>query len=340
MTSSKNLKAKVLNNLDDERIKAFLIEADANAVFQSCEIYEMFRYFENNKPVAFIVEDAHKIKGLLITIIQKEHAGILGYFSARSVIIGGPIVLHNDLDVLELLLMNYNSQIKSKAIYSQFRNVREFSSEEKGVFKKCGYLYDAHLNIIHDLTVPVEEQWMKLHKGRRKNIRRTERLGLVFREIENDDEFVTAYNIVKETYRRVKLPIPYNSVFTKSYSDLLAFNLLKVFVAVIDDEIIATRMVLCYRGLIYDWIAGASEKHLDKYPNDFLPWKVMEWGSQNNFKYFDFGGAGKPNIHYGVRDHKLKFGGELVEHGRFEKVHNKLLFNIGKIGLKLYKMIK
>ena len=66
----------------------------------------------------------------------------------------------------------------------------------------------------------------------------------------------------------------------------------------------------------------------------------MEWGSNNGYKIFDFGGAGKPNLAYGVRDHKLKFGGELVEFGRFEKVHNKFLMKVGELGLKLYKFIK
>ena len=117
-------------------------------------------------------------------------------------------------------------------------------------------------------------------------------------------------------------------------------NILKTFVAVYNDKIIGCRLVLCFGDVVYDWYSGASNEHLDKYPNDFLPWKVMEWASQNGFKCFDFGGAGKPNVHYGVREHKLKFGGELVEFGRFEKIHNRSLMKVGKIGLKLYKCIK
>ena len=50
------------------------------------------------------------------------------------------------------------------------------------------------------------------------------------------------------------------------------------------------------------------------------------------FNQFDFGGAGKPNQHYGVRDYTLKFGGKLVNFGRYEIVHKKHLFKIGKIG--------
>ena len=48
---------------------------------------------------------------------------------------------------------------------------------------------------------------------------------------------------------------------------------------------------------------------------------------------------GKPNQHYGVRDYKLKFGGKLVNFGRYEIVHKKHLFKIGKIGYYLFKKI-
>ena len=70
-----------------------------------------------------------------------------------------------------------------------------------------------------------------------------------------------------------------------------------------------------------------------------LPWKIMEWGHENGYKLFDFGGAGKPNIPYGVRDYKLKFGGDLVNFGRFEKVHKKYRMAFGKIGLKTLELL-
>ena len=53
---------------------------------------------------------------------------------------------------------------------------------------------------------------------------------------------------------------------------------------------------------------------------------------------FDMMGAGKPDDGgYGVRDFKLKFGGELVEFGRNIHVCNRLLFSIGKLGVKIMK---
>ena len=50
-------------------------------------------------------------------------------------------------------------------------------------------------------------------------------------------------------------------------------------------------------------------------------------------------GAGKPNQAYGVRDFKSKFGGDLVEHGRFLFVSKPLIYNFSKfiLSLKLFK---
>jgi lipid II:glycine glycyltransferase (peptidoglycan interpeptide bridge formation enzyme) len=48
-------------------------------------------------------------------------------------------------------------------------------------------------------------------------------------------------------------------------------------------------------------------------------------------------GAGKPEETYGVRDFKARFGGELVEHGRYLCVRKPLLYWLGKMGVKLMK---
>jgi len=60
---------------------------------------------------------------------------------------------------------------------------------------------------------------------------------------------------------------------------------------------------------------------------------AMEFGLEKGIPKFDFMGAGKPGISYGVRDFKKQFGGEEVEHGRFIKVLNPFLYKLGKIGI-------
>lgn len=50
--------------------------------------------------------------------------------------------------------------------------------------------------------------------------------------------------------------------------------------------------------------------------------KYFDRGHQNRFQIFDFGGAGKPNVSYGVRYYKMSFGGKLVNYGRYTLVLN------------------
>jgi lipid II:glycine glycyltransferase (peptidoglycan interpeptide bridge formation enzyme) len=73
------------------------------------------------------------------------------------------------------------------------------------------------------------------------------------------------------------------------------------------------------------------------YPSVLATWAPIEYAANNGLKYFDFMGAGKPHQDYGVREFKSKFGGDLVNYGRYLRVNQKLYYQIGKIGLEILK---
>ncbi|MDD3050070.1 MAG: GNAT family N-acetyltransferase [Candidatus Cloacimonetes bacterium] len=319
----------------------FITRHSKNNIFQTLKMYEIYRATKNYDPMFLLVENENKeIVASLLVVIQKEHSGVVGKLSSRAIIWGGPLIKDDDLDILDCILKEYNRIIKKKAIYTQFRNLWLFNNAEIEVFQNSGFCYKEHLDIVHDLTKPKEEQFMQMHKGRRKNIRRAEAYGVVLKEISNKKELIASLKLISETYNKVKLPMPDESLFFSAYENLKCQGYVKFFKAVYEDRTIGVRFVFCYNNLIYDWFAGADDGFLDKYPNDFLPWKVMEWGHDNGYKIFDFGGAGKPNILYGVRDYKLKFGGELVNWGRFEKINRPVLLKIAKFGFEIWKKIK
>ena len=98
-------------------------------------------------------------------------------------------------------------------------------------------------------------------------------------------------------------------------------------------------IALIYNDCVYDLYAGSKKEHYKNYPNDLIPWEVFKWGRKNGYSIFDFGGAGKPDVPYGVRDYKKKFGGEFVNFGRFENIHSKNLFKISKLGYETWKKL-
>jgi lipid II:glycine glycyltransferase (peptidoglycan interpeptide bridge formation enzyme) len=308
-------------------------------IFHIQEMYEVYKKTKNFDPIFINLREDGKIVGVLLAVIQKEFSGVLGALTSRAIIWGGPIVKNNDPVLLNKLLKKYDRHIKKKAIYTQFRNLWDWG-DCKSVFNQNGYEYKDHLDIFHDLTKSPDELLMEMHKGRRKNIRRAIKKGLEFNELKTKKQIHIGYELVKETYNKVSLPFPDYSLFKNSFEIMNGKEMVKFFGAFYKGKMIGFRAVLCFNNSIYDWYAGSDPKHLDKYPNDFLPWKIMEWGSKNGYEKFDFGGAGKPNEPYGVRDFKLKFGGELVNFGRFQKIHKPVLMKTGEFGLKTLKYLR
>ena len=147
-----------------------------------------------------------------------------------------------------------------------------------------------------------------------------------------------SYIILKKVYKRAKLPIADFSFFKNLY-EKQKYGL-KLFCAKYDNKLIGSLIALVYKDTIYDLYAGANPKYYNKYPNDLVPWEIFLWGKRNGYNIFDFGGAGKPNVPYGVRNYKKKFGGFFVNYGRFEKINNFLLFNFAKFGFKIWQRIK
>ena len=82
-------------------------------------------------------------------------------------------------------------------------------------------------------------------------------------------------------------------------------------------------------GIIFQWIPFTPS----------LPSAAFPHVAENGFSVFDMMGAGKPDEGYGVRDFKARFGGKLVEEGRFVHIAHPLLYKIGKWGVKLLKKI-
>lgn len=325
--------------MDTQKWTDFVYNHPHGNIFQTPEMFEVYNKTKHYEPVFVSTTDENEnLTGILLAVIQKEGSGLKGVLTSRSIIWGGPLVKNNDPQFLGRILKDYNQIIKNKAIYSQFRNLWDHT-DLIDTFKENNYLYEDHLDILNNLRLPEEELWNKLSRDKKKCINRAIN-DLVIKDISTDyDSFMESYRLIKAGYKRISLPIPVQSLFQNMFGYFAKKNNLKTFGVFLSEKMIGVRIVLCYKELIYDWYAGADEKYLRYRPNDILPWEVMKWGSLNGYKVFDFGGAGIPNVPYGVRDYKLKFGGELVNFGRFENIHKPLLMKIGKFGLKFYKKI-
>jgi serine/alanine adding enzyme len=324
--------------IDKQVWATFVNDHPQGNIFQTPQMYEVYSKTKNFKPEIFIAYNSKgAIVGCLMGCLQREFWGIAGYFTARAIVHGGPLVENNNPEIVDLLLKKFNNKLKNKAVFSQFRNLVEMEDFKK-VFEQNEFAFSEHLDILLDLTKSREELESLLHKERKRNIAFAIKEGLRFKHLTEPNEISEVVKLIKKTYRRVKVPMNYDELFVNA-KNILGSEV-KFFGAYYEDKMIAGQVRLCYNGLVYAWFAGSAADYFNKRPNDFLQWQVICWSKDNNYTKFDFGGAGKPGIPYGVRDYKLKFGGELVNYGRFDNTYNPMLMAFGKKIYSIYNRKK
>ena len=150
-------------------------------------------------------------------------------------------------------------------------------------------------------------------------------------------ELTDWYRLLRETYRRAHVPVPHPSLFEAAFDVLLPRGMIKFVIARVGPVAVACSAELLYKDTIYGWYGGSDRSYSSYIPNDLLMWNVLEWGARNGYHVYDFGGAGKPEEAYGVRAFKAKFGGELVNFGRYVCVHSGVRLSISKLAYRAYQ---
>lgn len=320
---------------------AFVESHPQGTVFQTPYMADLYNLTEGMTPLTlFCLDETSAITGLWVAVSMESGGAVGSYLTSRSVMYGGPLVRAGYEHITGRLINEMILLQSKKVIYLQVRNI--FDSENLAtLFLNAGFKFEEHLNYTFDLTAGQDTLWNNIHPTRRKQIRRSLKRG-VTATIHNSlsEEMISqCYRILSGVYRRIKLPVPEEKFFIDSFRIFGDHGILKCVTAEFDNHIIGFRFFLIYRGLIYDWYAGSNSAFREKYVNDLLPWEVIRWGAENGCKTFDFGGAGSPGEKYGVRDYKQKFGGTIVQFGRYYYLRKPVLYKAGKMAMHLYKRL-
>ena len=224
--------------------------------------------------------------------------------------------------------------MSGSAIYTEFRNYYDYSAL-KEVFAKCGYNYKTHLNF-QVQTPSVEDCLKQLSTTKRRDVKLSLKQGASIVDSEDILEVTEFYEILSDLYKsRIKTPL-----FSKDFFlQIVKQKDCHLFVIKFDGKVIGGSLCVGMENhVLYEWfVCGLDGKFKNIFPSTLATWAAIEYAAANGFKYFDMMGAGKPDEGYGVRDFKAKFGGELVEHGRFLRVNQKLKYSIGKKAIAFIK---
>lgn len=331
---------KVLKQDEISREKWDKLLADCSfaSPFQTPEYYDLVSNRKDSRAAVFGLEESGQLKVVMVVSIMKEPR-LTGFFSRRGIIFGGPLIGEATTDELIYFLTESQKNLKGKAIYLEIRNFFDYSSY-KDSFLKSGWTYEPYLNIQINLKGIGKEELLSSFKyNRRREIKQSISNGAAYHLSEKKEEIFSVYQILQELYREnVKLPLPSFDFFYAFYET----GILKVFVVEHKGKVIGGSFcpVLSEKGLYTYYYCGLRNYHKQIFPTHLAVLAALEYAIENNIQKVDFMGAGKPDVEYGVRNYKLEFGGELVEHGRFINVLNPFLYKLGKFGLKVLKVIR
>lgn len=306
--------------------------------FQTEECFSFYRGLGFIVPFRCSVERNGVEKGRMVGYIQKDGGKLKQFFSRRAIINGGPM-LADDITEDELieLLTKCTWQLKSKAIYIETRNFDDYA-RYKEIFSRAGFNYEPHYNF-HVDTSSVDLLEANMGKSRKRDVKTSLRDGAVVVENPTIDEVKEFYGVLEHLYQtKVKTPLFPFSFFERLYhSSFGRFLLVKY-----DERIVGGTVCVCGENVMYEWFAcGEDGVHKNIYPSTLATYAGIRYAAEHGYARFDMMGAGAPGDGgYGVRDFKAKFGGQLVEHGRFKCVLNKPLYLVGTLGVKIMKRIK
>lgn len=325
------------NNIDINAWKDLTKHSSVATWFQTQEAFAFFESLSFIESFAYAVETEGQLKGVVVGYIQKDGGKIKQFFSKRAIILGGPL-LANDItdEELTFLLQGLIKRIKKKTIYVETRNFVDFSCWRTTI-EMCGFKYEPHLNF-HVDTESVDIAQANVGKHRWRYIRISLRDGAGLIENPTISQLEAFYAILQDLYRtKVKTPLfPY-----EFFEMLFKQKGARFFLVEYEGSVIGGSVCVCLEGkAVYEWFVCGNENYRKGIrPSSVATWFGIDYSARNGYPIFDLMGAGKPNEEYGVRDFKAEFGGKLVEQGRFVYVCKPLLFQIGKLGVRIMKRL-
>lgn len=301
--------------------------------FQTPDGYRFLKESRDYDPeVVAVAEDEH-ILGLCVVQVSRSRNPLVQYLTRRAVINGGPLVADDlSIEAMRLLMSAVREQMQQQAIFTEVRCFHDYS-RWKDAFQTAGWTYAPHLNFHIDCS-DAEGMWNRLSENRQRQINRARSLGVRTEQTRNPADLDDWYRILSRLYRwHVHKPLPSRDFFRR----LMERETLIV-VRAPGGQIIGGLICVSLPGrALYEWyICGLDEQCRPYAPSVMATWAAMEYANQHGLPLFDVMGAGRPDVPYGVRDFKQKFGGQLVEQGRFITVAQPRLYNLGKAVYRIF----
>lgn len=302
----------------------FVQQHPKGSVFHSSAMVEVFAATKGQKPLALAaVRDDGTILSLLTAVRVQTLPHVLGAISSRSIWYAEPLYTESEvgIDSLGELISEHDRRLRHRTLFTEVRPLWG-SGAERVSLERHGYQYLDYLNYVIDTSQPAEVLWKKLRGSAQSHTRKCEKRGYQMRLLDAPECVDILYDFLRMTYGRAEVPLADRSMFQAAYDILRPKNMIEFVVVYDGDKPVAADTMLLFKKQVFAWYGG-SLRITGLSPAAFMQWREIEWSAQNGFEHYDFGGAGWPDVPYGVRDFKASFGGDLVSYGRYRKVYSR-----------------
>lgn len=328
---------QVVRQLDEGLWREFVESHPQSQIFHTPEMFEVFSRTKGCRPTFWAaVDDDNRPLALLLPVEITLMNGPLRRFTSRAVGYGSVLCAPGPQGeiALEQLLLVYQQTVGKNLLFTELRNLSDLEALQP-ILNKCGFAYEEHLNFMLDLDKPQKEIWESIRSNARRNIHKARKSQVVIEEINDPQRIPGIYALLRGVYRRIQVPLADISLFQSAFALLHRKGMMEILVAKVGDADIGVLTLLLHKDIVTYWYTGTLREYSSYRSGDLLVWHALEWGNQHGFRVLDFGGAGKPDEEYGVREFKAKFGGALVSYGRNVCLHAPLIFRASKTAYQL-----
>jgi hypothetical protein len=167
--------------------------------------------------------------------------------------------------------------------------------------------------LVLDLTKPVNILWSGMRKGRRYDIKKAEKSGVLVVEGTTEAQVAAYYDLLKRTLERKEFSVLPPLDFYVNIFRVLWPSKARLLLATHQDEIVAGAFLLNDEKHLYYWSGASQESGLALGANSMIQWKAILWGKENGIQEYDMTGANIPSVAF----FKAGFGGEYRQYHTF-----------------------
>lgn len=315
------------------------------SVFQSPEMYDLYASVKSCHPIILAIADGKEsLEALVLAVIIEDYKSLFGRLTARCVVHGGPLIKDGHPDCIALtsvLLDELVKQVKDRSMYIQFRNLFDTGAMAQA-FTGKSFIFQPHLNLIIP-TPDTGDALRNISSGKLRQVKQSIQAGVEVVKAASESEVHEFYHLLKKLYRfKVKKPLApeefFQSFFKSSQQGKLGFIMLAKYNGQVAGGMVCPLSPA--RSLTEWYICGLDKKWKNVHPSVLLTYKAIEYASQNNIPAFDFMGIGSPDKPYGVREFKMRFGGNVVQYGRYLRINNRVLYPMAKAGMSMLAWLR